>query len=51
MSYIIIDVGNPQLSMHSIREVGGVNDVDHAINLFQAFYDGYADMNLRIAVD
>ncbi|RUS19471.1 aminopeptidase I zinc metalloprotease-domain-containing protein [Endogone sp. FLAS-F59071] len=30
-----IDVGNPQLSMHSIREVGGTDDVGHAIKLFE----------------
>ena len=29
------DVGCPQLSMHSIRETGGANDVQHAITLFK----------------
>jgi aspartyl aminopeptidase len=30
-----IDVGNPQLSMHSIREQCGVEDSEHAIKLFK----------------
>lgn len=30
-----IDVGNPQLSMHSIREVGGTDDVKHGIDLLK----------------
>lgn len=33
-----IDVGVAQLSMHSIREMAGVEDVDHSINLFTSFY-------------
>lgn len=28
-----IDVGNAQLSMHSIRETGGVYDVEHAVSI------------------
>jgi aspartyl aminopeptidase len=31
-----IDVGNPQLSMHSIREQCGSEDIAHAIDLFEA---------------
>jgi aspartyl aminopeptidase len=30
-----IDVGNPQLSMHSIRETCGTKDIDDAISLFK----------------
>ena len=33
-----IDVGAPQLSMHSIREMAGSADVDHSISLFAAFF-------------
>ena len=33
-----IDVGVAQLSMHSIREMAGTEDVSHSINLFSAFY-------------
>lgn len=31
----VIDVGNPQLSMHSIRETGGTDDVKHGIDLLR----------------
>jgi aspartyl aminopeptidase len=30
-----VDVGNPQLSMHSIRETGGTDDVKHGIDLLR----------------
>lgn len=33
-----IDVGLPQLSMHSIREMAGTGDVELGIRLLQAFY-------------
>ena len=33
--YLYQDVGNPQLSMHSIRETAGTEDVAHAIRLFE----------------
>lgn len=34
-----VDVGAPQLSMHSIREMAGVEDVENSIRLFRAFYE------------
>ena len=46
-----LDMGNPQLSMHSIRETGGVYDVAYAVNLFDAFFRHYADLEKRIVVD
>ena len=33
-----VDVGNPQLSMHSIREQCGTSDISHAIDLFEVYY-------------
>ena len=33
-----IDVGVAQLSMHSIREMAGIDDIDHSVRLFSAFY-------------
>ena len=33
-----VDVGAPQLSMHSIREMCGVDDVGHSYRHFLAFF-------------
>jgi aspartyl aminopeptidase len=46
-----LDLGNPQLSMHSIRETGGTYDVDHAIKLFASYLANYADVEAKIFVD
>jgi aspartyl aminopeptidase len=34
-----VDVGNPMLSMHSVRELGGVKDHLYIIKAFEAFYN------------
>ena len=34
-----VDVGNPMLAMHSIRELCGVEDHTYAIRAFMNFYD------------
>lgn len=36
-----LDLGNPQLSMHSIRETGGVYDVAYAIALFREYFEKF----------
>jgi len=36
-----IDVGNPQLSMHSCRETGGSKDVESAVKLFKCFFEEF----------
>lgn len=46
-----IDLGNPQISMHSIRECGGVYDIEHAIRLFESFYEHYSELGAKILVD
>ncbi|RFU30592.1 hypothetical protein B7463_g5733, partial [Scytalidium lignicola] len=46
-----LDLGNPQLSMHSIRETGGAYDVEHAIRLFDSFFEHYSELERRILVD
>ncbi|KAJ3075629.1 hypothetical protein HDU98_003925 [Podochytrium sp. JEL0797] len=46
-----IDVGNPQLSMHSIRETCGVKDVQSAIDLFQSFFEEFAAIDKKVTVD
>ena len=34
-----VDVGNPMLGMHSVRELGGVMDHDYMIRAFEGFYN------------
>ena len=46
-----LDLGNPQLSMHSIRETGGVYDVEYAIKLFESFFEHYSELQENITVD
>ncbi|EUC34160.1 hypothetical protein COCCADRAFT_36117 [Bipolaris zeicola 26-R-13] len=46
-----LDLGNPQLSMHSIRETGGAHDVEHAVNLFDSFFENYEELEKKIIVD
>lgn len=46
-----LDLGNPQLSMHSIRETGGAYDVEHGIKLFSTFFDHYSGLEAKILVD
>ncbi|PKC64860.1 peptidase M18, aminopeptidase I [Rhizophagus irregularis] len=46
-----LDIGNPQLSMHSIRETAGTKDVDHAIKLIKAFFEDFAEIDRNITVD
>ncbi|CAI4217874.1 unnamed protein product [Parascedosporium putredinis] len=45
-----LDLGNPQLSMHSIRETGGTYDVKHAVDLFRSFYESYSDLEENVIV-
>lgn len=37
-----LDVGNPMLSMHSIREMGGAHDHPHLCRVLSAFFRGVA---------
>lgn len=46
-----IDVGNAQLSMHSIRETTGCYDVEHGVNLFDSFFESYGELEPKILVD
>lgn len=46
-----LDLGNPQLSMHSIRECGGVYDVEHGIRLFESFFEHFSELESKIMVD
>ncbi|KAI9755039.1 MAG: hypothetical protein M4579_004442 [Chaenotheca gracillima] len=46
-----LDLGNPQLSMHSIRECCGVDDIYSAISLFSSFFLHYPSLEEKIFVD
>ncbi|KAL8738611.1 MAG: hypothetical protein Q9181_000607 [Wetmoreana brouardii] len=46
-----LDLGNPQLSMHSIRETAGVDDVGHGVELFESFFERYSELERKIFVD
>lgn len=46
-----VDIGNAQLSMHSIREQAGAHDFDHAIKLFKSFFNNLANTDKQVYVD
>ncbi|KAJ3552716.1 hypothetical protein NM688_g4008 [Phlebia brevispora] len=46
-----VDVGCAILSMHSIREQAGSQDVQNAIDLFSSFFEGFASLDKSLNVD
>ncbi|KAH1114924.1 hypothetical protein J1N35_008302 [Gossypium stocksii] len=46
-----VDVGAPQLSMHSIREMCAVDDVKHSYEHFKAFFHEFSQLDTKISVD
>ena len=40
-----VDVGTPQLSMHSIREMGGTKDVKMAVDILEGFLREFRDID------
>eukprot|EP00897_Mesotaenium_endlicherianum_P001185 jgi/Mesen1/11067/ME000099S10511 len=46
-----VDVGAPQLSMHSVREMCGVDDVAHACRHLTAFFRDFAQLDAQLDVD
>jgi len=46
-----VDVGNAMLSMHSIRETAGSHDVQHAIDLFSSFFEGFSEVDKNLTFD
>ncbi|KAJ2099807.1 hypothetical protein GGI16_003889 [Coemansia sp. S142-1] len=46
-----VDMGNPLLSMHSIREVCGTDDVGLCVKLFEHFFEEFACLDAKITVD
>jgi aspartyl aminopeptidase len=45
-----LDMGNPVLSMHSIREMAGTFDVENAVRVFKSFYENYSEMEEWVVV-
>merc|ERR1711991_924930 len=43
-----VDMGIPQLSMHSIREMCATTDVDHSLNLFEAFFNIFTSVDQKL---
>lgn len=46
-----VDVGAPQLSMHSIREMCAADDVKHSYEHFKAFFTEFSHLDAKIVVD
>lgn len=46
-----VDVGVPQLSMHSIREMCGTQDVDISYQHFRQFYAHFSEIDRSLVVD
>ncbi|KAI3981937.1 hypothetical protein MKX01_018843 [Papaver californicum] len=46
-----VDIGAPQLSMHSIREMCAVDDVKHSYQHLKAFYEEFSELDGKITVD
>jgi len=46
-----VDCGIPQLSMHSVREMCGVEDVNIAYKHFKAFYQTFSAIDDELSVD
>ncbi|CAK9172552.1 unnamed protein product [Ilex paraguariensis] len=46
-----VDVGAPQLSMHSIREMCAVDDVKHSYEHFKAYFQEFSYLDAKITVD
>ncbi|XP_075924073.1 aspartyl aminopeptidase isoform X1 [Petromyzon marinus] len=47
----VLDIGAPQLSMHSIREMCSTSDVLLSIQLFHAFFEHFPSVNASLVVD
>ncbi|CCD23824.1 aspartyl aminopeptidase NDAI_0C01630 [Naumovozyma dairenensis CBS 421] len=45
-----LDIGNPILSMHSIRETGGAADLELQIKLFREFFEAYSFTESNVVV-
>lgn len=46
-----LDLGNPQLSMHSIRETCGSLDIEKLVSLFESYFENYHSLEDSVSVD
>ncbi|KGN63500.2 hypothetical protein Csa_013168 [Cucumis sativus] len=46
-----VDVGAPQLSMHSIREMCATDDVNYSYEHFKAYYEEFSSLDQKLTVD
>ncbi|KAL4182573.1 hypothetical protein AMTRI_Chr11g150770 [Amborella trichopoda] len=46
-----VDCGIPQLSMHSVREICGREDVDTAYKHFKAFFEMFSSIDKKLCID
>ena len=46
-----VDVGIPQLSMHSIREMCGVEDVEHSYKHFVSVFENFSSLDTKVLED
>lgn len=44
-----VDVGLPQLSMHSVREQMGVHDLETGLQMFRAFFRDFRAVDEQLA--
>eukprot|EP00126_Sphaerothecum_destruens_P004809 Sdes_comp18390_c0_seq1m8217 len=47
----VVDIGNPQLAMHSIREMCGVDDLYNCIQLMEAFFSDFPELDTKFKID
>ncbi|THU53363.1 hypothetical protein C4D60_Mb10t13610 [Musa balbisiana] len=46
-----VDVGAPQLSMHSIREMCAVDDAKHSYEHFKAYFNEFTKLEKKLVID
>uniref|UniRef100_A0A7R9U6Z2 aspartyl aminopeptidase n=1 Tax=Pinguiococcus pyrenoidosus TaxID=172671 RepID=A0A7R9U6Z2_9STRA len=46
-----VDIGSPQLSMHSVREMMGADDAEHGYRALKAFFNNFSSVDRTLKVD